>query len=316
MKVFVAGATGVLGHRTVSRLVAAGAEVTGLARSDERAGRLEALGARPAQVGLFDPEALVGAVAGHDVVVNLATSVPTGPGAGAPGAWEANHRIRREGARHLVDAALAAGARRYVQESIALLYADGGDAWLDEGSPVAGGATGSSALEAEAQAMRFGAEGSPGAAGVVLRFGQLYGADSGHTVEAIAAVRAGQPAELGPEDAWRSAVTTDDAADAVVAALGAGVPTGIYNVVDDEPLHRRDYVAALAVALGVPVPDPASANPELPPELGVMLRSQRVSNRRLRDASGWRPTSPSAREGWRFVVGSGQHDGTGARRTG
>jgi 2-alkyl-3-oxoalkanoate reductase len=217
MKVFVAGATGVLGHRTVSRLVAAGAEVTGLARAVERAERVEALGARPALVGLFDAEALAGAVAGHDVVVNLASSIPTGPQAGSPAAWEENHRIRREGSRQLVDAALAAGARRYVQESIALLYADGGDDWLDEGAPIAGGATSDSAHEAEVQATRFAAEGVPGAAGVVLRFGQLYGFDSGHTVEAIAAAQAGQPVELGPARAWRSVVTTDDAADAVVS---------------------------------------------------------------------------------------------------
>lgn len=149
MKVFVAGATGVLGHRTVARLVAAGADVTGLARSSEGACRIDGLGARAAQVSLFDREQLAAVVAGHDVVVNLATSIPTGERAGSPEAWQENHRIRREGSRNLVDAALAAGASKYLQESIALLYADGGDEWLGEWSPAASGATTSSALEAE-----------------------------------------------------------------------------------------------------------------------------------------------------------------------
>ena len=305
MKVFVAGATGVLGHRTVSRLVAAGAEVTGVARSPERVCRIEGLGARAVQVSLFDPEPLAAAVAGHDVVVNLATAIPTGERAASPGSWEENHRIRREGSRNLVDAALATGAGTYVQESIALLYADGGDGWLDETSPIVDGDATASALEAEAQAGRFAQQGGTG---IVLRFGQLYGYDSGHTVDAIAAVRGGQPAELGAEGAWRSAVTTDDAAAAVLAVLGFGgagdgAPSGIYNVVDDQPLRRTENVAALAAALHVPVPVPATVEPDLPPGLAVMLRSQRVTSRRLKDATGWQPIHPSAREGWPFVVG-------------
>lgn len=101
-------------------------------------------------------------------------------------------------------------------------------------------------------------------------------------------------------------MTTDDAAAAVLAALGLsahGAASGVYNVVDDQPLRRTEYVAALAAALQVPMPVPATVQPDLPPELSVMLRSQRVTNQRLKDATGWHPTSPSAREGWPFVVG-------------
>ncbi len=125
MKAFVAGATGVLGHRTISRLVATGAHVTGIARTPDKADLLDRLGATPAEVSLFDPDGLAAAVAGHDVVINLATAIPTGERAGDLAAWDENDRIRREGARNLVDAALDAGAARYVQESITLLYADG-----------------------------------------------------------------------------------------------------------------------------------------------------------------------------------------------
>jgi nucleoside-diphosphate-sugar epimerase len=293
MKAFVAGATGVLGHRTVSRLVATGAQVTGIARTPAKAAALDRLGATPSEVDLFDPEALTAAVAGHDVVVNLATAIPTGERADDLAAWDDNDRIRREGARNLVDAALATGAERYVQESITLLYADGGDAWLDESAPVEPTAITACALAAEAEAARFTA--TDGAESVVLRFAFFYGPDSAHVVEAVAAARAGGPVEIGPPGAYRPTVSTDDAAAAVLAALGA--PGGLYNVGDDRPLTRAEHVAALADALGGGVALAPPLDVELPPYAAMMGRSQRVTSARFRDATGWRPTWPSAREG-------------------
>ena len=136
MKVFVAGATGVLGRRAVPLLVAAGHDVSALARSDARASLLGDLGARPVRADLFDPESMRRAVAGHEAVCNLATHIPAPVRMARPGAWAENDRIRTEGSRHLVDGALAGGAPRYVQESIAFLYRDGADEWIDESSPV------------------------------------------------------------------------------------------------------------------------------------------------------------------------------------
>src|SRR6266852_321804 len=81
MKVFVAGATGTVGTRAVTLLLAAGHQVTGLARSAQKASLLASQGARPVQASLFDPGALGRAVAGHDAVVNLATHIPVGAAA-------------------------------------------------------------------------------------------------------------------------------------------------------------------------------------------------------------------------------------------
>jgi len=307
MNVFVTGATGVLGRRAVIELLATGARVTAIARSPRKRAEFERLGVTPVEVDLFDRDALMAAVSGHDVVCNLATAIPTGPGAAEPAAWAPNDRIRREGSSNLVDAAIRAGARRFVQESIVLLYADGGDALLDETAPIAPAGTASSVVDAEANVARFAEHGG---AGVVLRFGQFYGYDSGHTVDAIAAVRAGAPVELGDPTAYRSVITTDDAATAVGAALRA--PSGIYNVVDDEPLSRAGNIAALAGALGVPTPVPPSTTPDLPPHLSAMLRSQRVSNARFKAATEWRPRFPSAREGWAHVVGEWSAQAQGA----
>jgi nucleoside-diphosphate-sugar epimerase len=279
-------------------LVAAGFDVTGVARSASKQADLAALGARPIALDLFDRAAVHAAVAGHEVVCNLATAIPVGERASDPSAWEVNDRIRRDGSRNLVDAALAAGASRYLQESVAFVYADGGERCLDESAAIgAEGVTGA-ALVAEAQADRFAAHGG---AGVALRFGQFYGFDSGHSVQAIEAALAGRPVEFGPESAYRSSVTTDDAASAVMAGLVA--PSGVYNVVDDRPLARGEYVDALADALGVPSPASRSAIVELPAPFSVMARSLRVSNQRFKETTGWQPRFPSAWEGWVAVIG-------------
>ena len=297
-KVFVSGATGVLGRRVVAELVAAGFEVTGVARSSSKHADLAALGARAVTLDLFDRAAVQAAVVGHEVVCNLATAIPLGERATDPLAWEDNDRIRRDGSRNLVDAALAAGASRYLQESIAFVYADGGERYLDESGAIAATRVTGAALVAEAEAARFAAHGSTG---VALRLGQFYGFDSGHTVQAIEAALAGRPVELGPESAYRSSLTTDDAASAVMAALYA--PSGVYNVVDDRPLSRGEYVDALADALGVRSPTPRSVMLELPAPFSAMVRSLRVSNQRFKETTGWQPTFPSAWEGWAAVIG-------------
>jgi nucleoside-diphosphate-sugar epimerase len=296
MKVFIAGATGVLGRRAVAEFVGAGFDVTAIARAAPKQALVRGLGATPVEVGLFDRDGLARAVAGHDVVCNLATAIPTGEGAADLAAWEENNRIRTEGARNLVDAALAGGAQRYVQESIALLYADGGDDELDEDSPLAPTWTTETARRAEAEAARFAAEAR---AGVALRFATFYGPDSAHTIEAIHAAAAGIGAELGPADAFRSSITTDDAGAAVVAALRA--PSGVYNVADDRALRRSEYLDALARVLGSgPLALPPT--PALPAEFEMLARSQRVSNRRFAAVTGWSPRFPSAWEGWPHVV--------------
>src|SRR5438067_3703611 len=111
-KVFVVGATGVLGRRTVRDLVKAGHDVTAVARTPAKAEMLAGLGATPASVDVFDPAAVKEAIAGHDVVANLATHIPPMWKMMLPRAWDENDRIRREVSRNLVDAALATGAER------------------------------------------------------------------------------------------------------------------------------------------------------------------------------------------------------------
>lgn len=298
MKIFVSGATGVVGRRAVRALVEDGHEVTAMARTEEKARLLETLGARPVQVSLFDGPALERAIAGHDVVVNLATSVPPATRMLSPETWATNDRIRREGSRTLAGAALAAGALRFVQESITFPYADGGSSWLDESSPVEPTSILGSAMAAEASAARFTAAGG---VGVVLRFGAFYGPDSDHTIAQLRSAKMRIDPLPGNDNGYVSTISTDDAAGAVVAALRA--PAGIYNVVDDHPMTRLELDRALADALGVR----RVRRPAIVAALGGrkaphLTRSQRVSNRRFREATGWAPRYPSIVEGLPPVI--------------
>ncbi|HCK81456.1 MAG TPA: epimerase [Candidatus Competibacteraceae bacterium] len=300
MRIFVTGATGVIGRRAVPLLVAAGHRVTAVARSAEKSAALRRAGADALAVDLLDPPALRTAVVGHEALVNLATHIPASTWRMfLPGAWRENDRLRRTASAYLVDAALAAGVGRFIQESFALTYPDCGDRWIDERAPIQPTRYNRTVANAEASARRF-AEG--GGAGIILRFAGFYGPDSFQSRDMIKLARKGWSPLLGSSEAFFSSITHDDAARAVVAALD--VPAGAYNVTDDEPLRRREYASALAAALGVP---PLRSLPAWVARLGgslneLLSRSQRISNRALRDASGWEPTYPSAREGWREIV--------------
>ena len=300
MRILVTGATGVVGRRLVPALIRNGHVVTAAGRSPARCDRLRAAGASVIALDLFDPAAVSQAVAGHDSVISLATHIPaTTMRMFLPGAWRENDRLRRVASGILADAARAAGARRYVQESFAPVYQDGGGEWITETSPVRPARYNATVLNAERSAARFTAEGG---IGIALRFGGFYGPDSGFFHEMLGTAARGWMPLPGAPDAFFSSVSHDDAATAVLAALE--LAPGIYNVVDDEPLTRRELSEILATLVGRPglrpMPKWLTA---LSGSLGeLMSRSLRISNRKLRDASAWRPAWSSAREGLRAAA--------------
>jgi nucleoside-diphosphate-sugar epimerase len=281
----------VLGRRTVPALVAAGHSVTAVVRSPAKAALARSLGATPVEVSLFDPDALRAAAAGHDAVCNLATHIPPLTRAADPRSWQENSRIRTEGSHNLVDAALAAGAGVYVQESIAFLYGDHGDEWVDASSGSIGNTRFSDPVRAaESEAKRFS---DAGGRGVVLRFGGFHAPDSDQTLTVLRSARRGLAVEPGAPGGWFPVIHADDAASAVVAALDA--PSGTYDIVDDEPLRRSEQRAALAAAVGR---RRLLAMPSAKKVAGPLADSQRVSNRRFREATGWEPRARSVRDGW------------------
>jgi len=125
---------------------------------------------------------------------------------------------------------------------------------------------------------------------VVLRFGLFMGPDSGSTLAALEAARGGNSIAPGPPGAYRPTLWLDDAAAAIAAALR--VPAGTYNVADTDPATNAEMDAALAAVVGVEALRPRA------PQDGPLARSQRVSNRRLREASGWVPRVRACTESW------------------
>lgn len=291
MRIFITGATGVIGVRVVPSLMALGHEITAVARTREKREALARLGVHPTEVDLFDPEAVRRAIAGHEVIYNLATAVPAGMRAFVPGAWREMDRVRREISANLVGGALAGDSVRVlIQESFAPIYADAGDRWIDESAPVRAARYNRSVVDAEAQAARFTREGR---VGIALRFGLFYGAGDALTLQLVDSIRRGWFPLFGQPDGYWSWIAHDDAAAAVIAALG--VPAGTYNAVEAEPLRRRELADGIAHLLGVRAPRfLPSWTWRLAGSMGETLaRSLRVSSEKLRRISGWTPRYPT-----------------------
>ncbi len=181
-RIFLAGASGAIGKRLTLLLREAGHYVAGTTRSAAKAEDLLALGAEPVVVDVFDAEALSHAVASArpDVVIHQLTDLPKGldPGLMQEAVFR-NARIREEGTQNLVRAAIRSGVRRLVAQSIAWAYAPGPEPHL-EGDPLDIGAEGSRAVTIRGvAALENLTLNSPPLAGVVLRYGQLYGPGTG-----------------------------------------------------------------------------------------------------------------------------------------
>lgn len=308
MKVLFTGATGVLGRATIPRLISAGHDVRAVARSEKDRDWLEKLGARATKVDLFDGESIIHAVSGADTVVHFATSIPPLDEMPKRKSWEMNDRLRSEATNLLVDASIAEGASRFIQQSVTFFYADGADDWLDEGAAIAPPwDVLDSALDAEAHVERFKAAGGDG---VVLRLGRLYGPGkaSGDYVQAL---RSRRMPIVGSGDNYVSSLHTEDAATSVLAALTA--PAGIYNVTDDEPFRSGELTEAMARAVGASSPRrvPAwMARLVAGKSAGLLTTSQRVSNRKLKELTGWSPAYPSAVDGWERLLDRSATDST------
>ncbi len=311
MKVFVAGASGAIGRPLVHRLVAAGHEVTGTTRREERAAEIRAAGATAAVCDALDAAALNDAVkkASPEVVVNQLTSLPQRYDPRKASFYEATNHVRREGGRNLLDAARAAGARRFLTQSIAFLYAPEGDWVKDEearpfdDAPGHFGPAVETVLEHERDVVA-----STDLEGLVLRYGQLYGpgtyfARGGHLGRE--ASRRRFPI-VGPGTGTFSFLHVEDAAGGTVAALDRGAPD-IYNVVDDEPAPMREWLPVYAEALGAKPPR------RIPVWLARLVAGSAVattavglrgaSNAKAKRELGWQPGYASWRQGFRDALG-------------
>ncbi|MGY4765771.1 SDR family oxidoreductase [Kribbella sp. CWNU-51] len=193
MRIFLAGASGVIGQRLIPRLVQQGHVVGAMTRSAGKTGLLRNLGAQAILCDVFDRQALIQAVVDFqpDVILNELTDLPddvTKIGDHA----DLNARIRTEGNQNLIEAARKSGSPKILAQSVAWQLPDGPDALA--------------VAELEASVLAEG--------GVVLSYGQFYGPGTYH--------EQGQPAEPRAH--------IDRAADRTVEALGE--PSGVVIITD------------------------------------------------------------------------------------
>ena len=320
MKIFVAGATGVLGRTLVPQLVGRGHEVVGMTRSEAKQELVRKLGARPVVADALDPDAVLQAVASvePEVIVHELTALSGKLSARdmrhperSPAAVMTN-RLRTEGTDHLLAAGRAVGARRFVAQSFAAFR------WARTGGPVHTEAepldpnppaplrvplVGILHLERAVTSIEWGE-------GLVLRYGGFYGPGTAicRAPDAVMAapVRKRRFPVIGDGGGVMSHVHIDDAATATVAAIEHGSP-GIYNIVDDEPARLGEWLPALASALGA---KPPRRIPRWLARLAageaatLMLTEGRgAANDKAKRELGWQLRYPSWRQG--FAQGLG-----------
>jgi nucleoside-diphosphate-sugar epimerase len=298
MKIFIAGATGVLGRELIRQLSARGHSALGLARSQQGAQIIQSLGGESRAGDLFDADALARAAEGADVVIHAATSIPVKSRV-SPKDFEMNDRIRRDGTRALTACASKIGAKHYLQQSIVWLARPPDGSAFDESAQPQPDPISLSALDAERISFEAGERHGFGVA--VLRCGMFYGPEASHTRFMADRLRKRRLPVIGAGDAILSCLHVEDAASAFVTAAEAAGRSGLWHVVDDQPVMVKELLYYFAERLGAPTPR------RVPVWLARLvagayatdffINSVRTSNARFRHDLGWSPRYPSYKEG-------------------
>jgi 2-alkyl-3-oxoalkanoate reductase len=305
VRVFVAGGTGVVGRRLIRQLVGAGHVVTATTRTPGKAPQLRSLGATPAVLDALDEQAVRSAIraAAPEIVMNHLTRLPQRYNPRRLRPWfAATSRLRVDGTRHLLSAAHEVGARRFVYQSIAFMYALRGPAVVDEDAPLAldapdpYGPVYRSTLEGERMTLE-----AEGIDGIVLRYGQLYGPGTYFAPDGDLARQARQRRLpiVGGGGGMFSFLHVDDASSAASCSMSRG--RGVYNIVDDDPAPGREWIPVFARAVGAPAP---LRVPLWMTRLiaggwaaATLTDGRGASNARAKRELGWEPRHPSWREG-------------------
>ena len=308
MRVFVAGATGAIGRPLVSQLIAAGHEVTGTTRSADRAEDLRRAGAAAAVVDALDAEGVRRAMgeASPDAVIHQLTDLPQE--FSMRYSYGATSDLRTRGTDNLIAGAIEAGARRFVTQSIAFIYAPSGGTVKDEDDPTLSGQDGDfgEAVDAVLEMERTVTD-TEGLEGLVLRYGFFYGPGTWYArdTKLADAVRKRRFPIVGEGGGVFPFIHIDDAAAATVASLERGAP-GVYNVVDDEPAPMNEWLPGLAEALGAKPPRRVPlwlARLVAKGNATMATQMRGASNAKAKRELGWAPRYPSWRQGFREGLG-------------
>jgi len=302
MRVLVVGASGAIGRRLIPQLAERGHQVTGTSRSAANAGQLRSLGAEPAVLDVLN-EAAVRAVVGQarpDAVICQATAL-TGISfsRNMDRAFASTNELRTRGTDILLAAAREQGVPRFIGQSFApFRYAHAGGPVKDETDPLADPPP---AARQMFGAMAHNDQAITAAGGIALRYGGFYGEED----PMVSAVRKRQFPLIGSGGGIMSFIHLDDAAAATVLALDAEGPA-IYNITDDEPAPMRDWLPAMAAALGAKPPFrvPGWVGGLFMGKMLPMITEARgASNAKAKKELGWTLRYPSWRDGFRAAYG-------------
>jgi 2-alkyl-3-oxoalkanoate reductase len=305
MNIFLAGATGAVGRSLIPLLTSRGHTVTGTTRSPQKADALRALGAEPVVLDGLDRRGVLAAVADArpDAIVNQMTALS---GLSDMRKFEREfaltNRLRTEGTEHLLEAARATGVERVIVQSYAgWPYARTGGPVKTEEDPL--DAHPPKQLRATLDAIRRQEELVTAAGGVALRYGGFYGPGTGMTPggEQWEALQARKFPLVGDGGGVWSFIHIEDAAAAVVAVLEHWTPGEIYNIVDDDPAPVREWLPAVAAAIGAPRPRkvPRWVARLMGEHLvALMCEVRGASNAKARSELDWAPRWPTWREGF------------------
>jgi nucleoside-diphosphate-sugar epimerase len=302
MRVFIAGASGVLGRRLVRQFMERGHSVIGLVRNPKGEIAVQDAGGEPQHADLFDADSLARAAEGCDTVIHAATAIPV-KAKTTPADWAMNDHIRRKGTRCLTEAAAKIGAKTYLQQSVVWVARPRNESPFSEDSPAVPESNIQSAIDAEKIARET--ELTEGVTVAILRGGYFYDSDSAHTLMLGEALRKRQMPIIGNGDALWAMLHTDDAAGAFVAAAEKPA-SGIWHIVDNELVSARAFLNEFAAGLGAPSPRrfPVWLAKRFAGEQAIayFTKSTRTTNAHFRRHFGWSPRYPTYREGLQQII--------------
>lgn len=312
MKVFVAGAGGVVGNRLVPMLVRNGHEVTAMTRSAGKADALRKVGARHVAADGLDRDAILRAVeqSRPDVIIHQMSALG---GASSLKTFDTDfavtNQLRMQGTDHLIEAARANGVGRFIAQSYGNWnYARVGsgpkteDDALDPTPPANQRRTLAAIRYLEAAVAE-----AVDLNGITLRYGNFYGPGTGFALEGgiVKMVRKRQLPLVGNGAGVWSFIHVDDAASATMAAVESGQP-GIYNIVDDDPAPVSSWLPELARILRAkpPMTVPVWLGRMFVGDVGVSMMTQirGASNAKAKGQLAWQPRFPSWRDGFRHEL--------------
>jgi nucleoside-diphosphate-sugar epimerase len=302
MKIFIAGATGVLGRRVVQKLMAKGHQIVGLSRSAQNREWLNQHGAIPREGDLFDLEQLADITADCEAILHLATAIPT-KSRSTRQDWALNDRIRREGTENLVAAALRHNCKLYLQESVTLIYGHRNGEWVDETASLPEQQL--SMLQSAVDMERIVREAArqKGLPATILRFGTFYSYDSAHTQSMFQLIKKRFFPIIGSGKGYWNIINVDDAAKAIAKTIEHydRCLNQTFNVCDDEPVQSQSLIDFMAETLGAGKPRhiPVWLAKGLLGSSGVdvLLTSVRCKNQLIKEKTGWEPEYPTYRQG-------------------